>query len=78
MLDTSTGYPYQNHLMGVTIITDYSMDGDALSTMCFSLGLEDGIAFIESLPNTEAIFITDDYELHTSSGIGTAIPFNKY
>ena len=77
ILDTSTGYPYDNHLLGVTIITKKSVDGDGLSTTCFALGLEDGMALIESLPDTEAIFITDDYELHTSSGIGTTIPFEK-
>lgn len=77
ILDTSTGYPYDNHLLGVTIITKKSVDGDGLSTTCFALGLEDGMALIESLPDTEAIFITDDYELHTSSGIGKTIPFKK-
>lgn len=77
ILDTSTGYPYRNNLLEVTVITENSADGDALSTTCFSLGLEDGMALIESLPDTEAIFITDDYELHTSSGIGTTIPFTK-
>lgn len=75
ILDATTGYPYQNNLLGVTIITDRSVDGDALSTTCFSLGLEDGMALIESLPDTEAIFITDDYELHVSSGMGTTIPY---
>ena len=77
ILDTSTGYPYQNGLLGVTIITKDSVDGDALSTTCFALGLSDGMALIESLPDTEAVFITDDYTLHTSSGIGTDIPFQE-
>lgn len=77
ILDVETGYPYENHLLGVTIITDSSAHADALSTTCFSLGLEDGLALIEALENTEAIFITDDYEMHTTSGIGTAIPFQK-
>ena len=77
ILDTATGYPYENDLLGVTIITDSSVDGDALSTTCFSLGLSDGMALVERLPDTEAIFITDDYALHTSSGIGTKIPFEE-
>lgn len=77
ILDTATGYPYDNGLLGVTIITKNSVDGDGLSTTCFSLGLTDGLALIEQLDDTEAIFITDDYELHTSSGIGTMIPFEK-
>ena len=78
LLDTSTGYPISNDLLGVTIITTSSVDGDALSTTCFALGLEDGLALIESLPDTEAIFITSDYKMHNSSGIGTSIPCRSY
>lgn len=77
ILDTETGYPCENNLLGVTVITKNSVDGDGLSTTCFSLGLEDGMTLIESIPDTEAIFITDDYELHTSSGIGNSVPFQK-
>lgn len=77
ILDTVTGYPYENNLLEVTIITDSSANADALSTTCFSLGLEEGLKLIESLENTEAILITDDYEIHTTSGIGTTIPFQK-
>lgn len=50
-------------------------DGDGLSTTCFALGLADGMALVESLDNTEAVFITEDYELHFSSGMGTKIPY---
>ena len=75
ILDTATGYPYDNGLLGVSIITDESVDGDGLSTTCFALGLDDGMALVESLDNTEAVFITDDYELHFSSGMGTKIPY---
>lgn len=64
ILDAKTGYPYQNGLLGVTIISKESVDGDALSTTCFALGLEKGMELIRSLPDVEAIFITDDYQLH--------------
>ncbi len=69
ILDPRTGYPAENSLLSVTIITDSSTDADALSTACFLLGLSDGMALIESLSDTEALFITDDYELHYSSGL---------
>lgn len=75
ILDTSTGYPYDNGLLGVTIICDNSVDGDGLSTTCFALGLEDGMKLIEETDDTEAIFITKDYDLHFSSGMGTDIPY---
>lgn len=77
ILNPKTGYPYNNDLYGVSVICDSSTDGDGLSTTCFSLGLNDGMALIESLPDTEAIFITADGVLHTSSGIGTDIPFQE-
>lgn len=64
ILDTSTGYPYDNGLLGVSIMSPKSVDGDALSTSCFALGLEDGMKLIKSIENTEAIFITDDYKLY--------------
>lgn len=64
LLDPETGYPYENNLLQVSIISDRSVDGDALSTTCFVLGLEDGSALIESLDGVRAIFVTDDYELH--------------
>lgn len=77
LLDTATGYPLNNELLSVSIITPYSVDGDALSTICFALGIEKGLELIESLPDTEAIFIDADYQLHKSSGIGTEIPIKE-
>lgn len=69
ILDTKTGYPIQNNLFEVTILSQSSMDGDALSTTCFLLGSEDGMALIESLENTEAVFLMSDGSVRTSSGL---------
>lgn len=68
IFDPDTGYPYQNGLLSVTILCPDSVDGDGLSTTCFALGLTEGLALIESLPDTEAVFITTDYEIVKSSG----------
>ena len=59
-----TSYPYDNGLIAVTIISDKSVDGDALSTACFALGLEDGMKLAESLDDVQAFFVTSDYEIH--------------
>lgn len=66
ILDAKTGYPFQNGLLAVTIISEQSVNGDALSTTCFALGLQKGMELIRSLPDIDAIFITDDYQLHDS------------
>lgn len=67
ILDPHTGYPIQNDLDQVTIISDESVDGDALSTVCYTLGLEKGMELIHSLDNIEAVFVTKDGEIHASS-----------
>jgi thiamine biosynthesis lipoprotein len=68
ILDPATGFPSDTGLYSVTILSDRSVDGDALSTSCFVLGRKKGMELIESLDNTEAVFITDKNEMIYSSG----------
>lgn len=69
ILSTHNGYPVENSLVSVSIISDKSIDGDALSTTAFSLGLDEGLKLIESLDNVEAIFVTKDYNVYVSSNL---------
>lgn len=69
LLSPETGYPFDNDIAGVTIISKESIDGDALSTGVFSLGLEEGLDYVNNLEDIEAVFITKDKELYTSDGI---------
>ncbi len=68
ILNPETGYPYDNGLLSVTIVSPRSVDGDGLSTTCFSMGLEDGMALLNSMPEVYGYFITEDYEVHYSEG----------
>ena len=69
MIDPSTGYPFENNLSSVTIISSSSIVGDGLSTTTFGLGLQKGMKLIESLDNTDAIFITKDKKVYTTSNL---------
>lgn len=60
ILSTASGYPVDSGLSGVTIISEHSVDGDALSTYCFILGYEKGKKMIDSLQDVEAVFIAED------------------
>ena len=64
ILDSDTGYPVDNDLLSVTILSQDSVTGDALSTTCLILGLEEGTKLIDSLGNVEAVFVTKDYKIH--------------
>ena len=68
ILNPATGYSYDNDLSDVTILSKDSLTGDCLSTTCFCLGLDDGMKLIESLDGIEAIFVTNEGEIHYSSG----------
>lgn len=68
ILDPFTGYPADTDLDSVTILSDSSMEGDALSTACFLYGLEKGQELIESLPGIEALFVTKDGSVYQTSG----------
>ena len=68
LLDSTTGYPHQNGLISVTIVTSSSTDADALSTTCFSLGLERGLLLLESIENADGFFITEDRKYHYTEG----------
>lgn len=69
ILDSDTGYPVDNGLNSVTIVTERSIDADALSTALFSMGLEKGLAFAEQLEHVEALFITKDKKVHITPGL---------
>ena len=68
LLSSETGWPVQNELASVTIFSESSMEGDALSTAAFVLGTEEGLKLIEGLAGTEAVFIARDRGVTYSSG----------
>lgn len=69
ILSPKTGYPYDNEIAGITIISDTSADGDALSTSVFAMGVEDGMKFVNSIDGIDAIFITKDNKVYITDGI---------
>lgn len=68
IFDTSTGYPVDNNLAGVTIVTDKSVNGDALAK-AFCLGEDKGIEFINGVEGADAIFVTKNKEVYITNGL---------
>lgn len=69
LLDVSTGYPVENGLASVTVVTDQSVDGDALSTILFCLGEEKGMELADRL-GVAAVFVRENGELVQTAGMG--------
>lgn len=72
ILNPSTGYCYDNDLSSVTIVSKSSLQGDALSTVCFALGKEKGLALLNSIKNVSGCFIDDHNQISYSKN------FKKY
>jgi thiamine biosynthesis lipoprotein len=68
ILSTETGRPVNNSLLSVTIIAEKSIDADALSTLVYALGFERGSALLETLPDTDGIFVFEDNEIKLTGG----------
>ncbi|RAU36994.1 FAD:protein FMN transferase [Enterobacter sp. RIT418] len=67
ILDPRTGYPLDNALDSVTLISTDSIDGDIWTTLLFGMGVEKGCAALRARPDIEAIFVTKAKEVVLSS-----------
>lgn len=73
ILDSKSGMPTDTDVLSVTIISEkgHSADCDALSTSCLALGVEKGMALVQNIADTEAIFVDTNGQIHmTSEEIG--------
>lgn len=76
IMDPDTGYPADNGLCSVTIVSDSGLLSDALSTACFVLGAEEGIRLAEHY-GAEALFVTMEQELVMTDGMKKLFKENK-
>ncbi|MBN1525779.1 MAG: FAD:protein FMN transferase [Spirochaetales bacterium] len=77
LLDPKTGYPARG-TASVTVIASTCEQADALATAAFVKGYDEGLKFLESLPNVEGLLIKDigngDVETAKTSGFPELIP----
>jgi thiamine biosynthesis lipoprotein len=62
ILDPRTGYPVQTDLASATIISERSVEGDALTTCCFLLGHEAAYELVQSRPEVQALLVDSNGE----------------
>lgn len=68
IIDPATGYPVENGLASVTVISEEGRLCDALSTSLFVMGLEDASDYWRQHKNFEMILITVDGEIYLTDG----------
>lgn len=67
ILDPQSGFPLDNELLSVTIISPQSIDGDIYTTLLYGMGVDKGLAYIAETPDIEAIFVTRQRQVICSS-----------
>lgn len=68
IFDPATGYPVNNGIISVTIVTENGIDADALTTALFVMGVESGLELADKLEGVDAMIITEDKLIHLSKG----------
>ena len=63
ILDPHTGYPLNNELHSVTIISNNSLTGDIYSTIFYGLGITQGLSELKKKQNIGVIFVTRDKKI---------------
>ncbi|MBN1219507.1 MAG: FAD:protein FMN transferase [Anaerolineae bacterium] len=69
ILNPTTGYPAESGLISVSIVSDKSLAADALSTILFVAGMEKGLGFLRSFPQTEAVLVDSDLQVYVTPGL---------
>lgn len=70
ILDPKTGYPAENELISVTIVSPDGTLADALSTSLFVMGLDDAQSYWRAHSDEfDCILLTDEGETYISAGI---------
>jgi len=69
ILDPTTGYPSESGLTSVSIVAENSLVADPLSTILFVAGMEKGLEFLKSFPQTEAILVDSDLQVYVTRGL---------
>ncbi|MBQ1377352.1 MAG: FAD:protein FMN transferase [Lachnospiraceae bacterium] len=68
LLDSSTGKPVSNGLLSCSVLAPSSETADALSTLLFILGPEEGREFLENYPGVRCWYITEAMDIIEAGG----------
>ena len=69
IISPKTGYPVENKIISVSVLSKECLNADALATALMVMGIEDGIDLIEQLDGYESFFILEDNSARYTSGI---------
>lgn len=68
LIDPRTGYP-QQELASITVVAPTGAQADAYATAVSVMGMEEGLAFLESVPGVDGLLVGTDGQVAMTSGL---------
>jgi FAD:protein FMN transferase len=67
LIDPRTGLPAQTDVISASVVAGRAFPAEIYAKTALILGLEDGLSFLESIPEVEGVLFSDSNELHLTS-----------
>lgn len=77
IFDSASGYPTDEDIKSVTVISEHSTLADIYATALFAMGYEDAISFVEAHDEIDVIIIRDNDFVYYSEGLAVTLD-DKY
>ncbi|MBQ1280878.1 MAG: FAD:protein FMN transferase [Oscillospiraceae bacterium] len=78
ILDPQTGYPVDNDLASVTIVSADGLLADAYSTALYVMGFDAAVDFWREQSGFEAVFVLEDGAVFATEGLAECFECNKF
>lgn len=66
IFDVNTGYPVDSNISSVTVLSKESLLADGLSTALYAMGIRKGLDLVNSLPEVDCMYVTNDKKIYFS------------
>ncbi|OQB14376.1 MAG: Thiamine biosynthesis lipoprotein ApbE precursor [Firmicutes bacterium ADurb.Bin193] len=77
IFNPKTGMPSDSGLLSATVVCENSQDADAIATIIFIMGAEDGLSFARSM-GVQALTVSEDGEVRKTEGIEIEITDSSF
>lgn len=77
IFNTQTGYPTEQDVKSVTVVSENSTLADIYATALFAMGYEEAISFVNHQESLEVIIIRDDNQVYASAGIRDSVTLDE-
>src|SRR5690606_16641145 len=77
ILDSKTGYPIENDVASVTIVSDLSIDGEIWTTLLFAKNTKEGIQWLNQIDGIEGVIVSKNGDVYVSNQLKSHITVVK-